>query len=291
MPHTTIAPFAAGQLRVAENLASIDPGPHAAYVGSMPSKTASVLGVLFMFITTACGSAGGSGSEPSGNAPAPPITSAEAFGEEHSGSYHIGPVDFAETEWHNACAPYPAKIQEIYGPYLAGVDVSLGGDGSLCDACALITTGLGKQIVVRIVTYGVSKAPGDMDLSPEAYEHIHGDDPAGTPENPRPMTWKLARCPDSGNIYLQYQTEANPWWTSLWVRNGGLPIKQVEVKGANDAGFIALSRTPDGPFTDNDGFGEGAFELRITGADDQVITQSYGGFTSGELVETAAQFQ
>lgn len=257
----------------------------------MSSQIAFLLGVLSLTSTMACGSDGGGGSGASGGAPEPPVTSAATFGDEHAGSYHIGPVDFAETEWHNACAPYPAKIQEIYGPYLAGVDNSLGADGSLCDACALITTGLGKQIVVRIVTYGVSKSPGDMDLSPEAYEHIHGDDPLGTPENPRPMTWQLARCPDSGNIHLQYQTEANPWWTSLWVRNGKLPIKQVEVKGAGDASFTALSRTPDGPFTDNDGFGEGAFDLRITSADDQAITQSFNGFSPGAIVETTAQFK
>jgi hypothetical protein len=31
------------------------------------------------------------------------------YGEVHAGQYHLGPVDFAETEWHNACAP-PADI-------------------------------------------------------------------------------------------------------------------------------------------------------------------------------------
>jgi expansin (peptidoglycan-binding protein) len=258
----------------------------------MTSRITSLLGALLLS-TAACGSEGspGGGSETSGGAAPPPVTSAETFGTQHSGSYHIGPVDFAETQWHNACAPYAEKIQGLYGPYLAGVDNSLGGDGGLCDACALITTGLGEQIVVHIVTYGVSKAPGDMDLSPEAYEQIHEDDPQGTPENPRPMTWKLARCPDAGSMFLQYQTEANPYWTSLWVRNGKLPIAKVEVKGQRDAGFSELTHTPDGPFTDNNGFGDGAFDLRVTGADDQVVTQSFSGFEKGALVESAMQFK
>lgn len=254
----------------------------------MPSSKRALLLAPLLALMPACG-ADGDGA--SGGPPPPPVTAADTFGAEHSGSYHLGPVDFAETQWHNACAPYPSKIQDLYGPYLAGVDGSLGGDGSLCDACALITTGLGKKLVVHIVTYGASNAPGDMDLSPEAYDAIHEDDPAGTPENPRPMTWQLARCPDAGAMYLQYQTEANPYWTSLWVRNGKLPIKSVEVKGPNDADFTSLSRTPDGPFTDNDGFGEGAFDLRVIGADDQAVTQSFNGFTAGDLAASTMQFK
>lgn len=222
--------------------------------------------------------------------PAPPVTEGEPFGEVHSGSYHLGPVDFAETQWHNACAPYPAAIQELTGPYLAGVDGSLAGDGGLCDACALVTTRLGRRVMVRIVTYGVSNAPGDMDLSPEAYAAIHEEDPEGTSANPRPMTWQLAKCPDTGPIHLQYQTEANPYWTSLWVRNGNLPVDRLEVRGAGQADWTALARGGDGTFTDSDGFGDGGFELRITGRDGTAVSQSFDGFTAGAVVATTLQF-
>lgn len=220
----------------------------------------------------------------------PPVTDAETFGPTHSGSYHLGPVDWAETEWHNACAPYPRELQALTGVYLAGVDGSLAADGSLCDACAKITTRLGRSIVVRIVTYGVSKAPGDMDLSPEAYDAIYESDPEGTPDDPRPMTWQLAKCPESGNIFFQYQTEANVWWTSLWVRNGRLPIDALEVRSANHREFTALSRGSDGTFTDAGGFGEGEFELRVTGRGGQTLTQAFSGFSPGALVESDLQF-
>src|SRR6185295_10247005 len=118
------------------------------------------------------GSGATTGGDTTGGSTPPPDTTAEVFGTVHSGSYNIGPVDYAETAFHNACAPgtkYAAQIQQLYGPYLAGVDNSVGGDGSLCDACALVTTPMGKSVVVHIVTYGQSNAAGDMDLSPEAF--------------------------------------------------------------------------------------------------------------------------
>lgn len=206
------------------------------------------------------------------------------FGPTHQGSYHLGPVDFAETHWANSCAPYPVAIREKTGVYLAGVDTSLNGNGSLCDACALVTTRLGKQVLVRIITTGTSKAPGDMDLSPQAYAAIHEEDPQGTDSNPRPMAWQLARCADLGPVVLQYQTEANPYWTSLWVRNGRLPIDTLEVKSKNHASFFSLRRETDGTFNDDSGFGEEAFTLRITGRGGVTTEQQFNGFEPGALV-------
>jgi len=207
----------------------------------------------------------------------------------HSGTFHRGPVDFAESMFHNACAPaekYAPQIQQLYGPYLGGVDNSLGADGSLCDSCALVTTPTGKSVVVHIVTYGMSNAPGDMDLSPEAYDVIH----EGDANAPRAMSWQLARCPDRGNMVLQFQTGSNPYWTSFWVRNAKLPIASVESKKAGDPDFAKLARTPDGPFTNDKGVGMGSFDLRITSIGGQAVTQTFTGFQPGALVETMVQF-
>lgn len=220
----------------------------------------------------------------------PPTTSGETFGPTHAGSYHLSPVDWAQTAWSNSCAPYPPAVQALEGQYLAGVDNSLNGDGSLCDACALVTTRLGRSVLVRIITTGVSNAPGDMDLSPEANAAIYELDPQGTSANPRPMTWQLAKCPPTGKIALQYQTGANPWWTSFWVRNARLPLAKVEVQGAHHAAFVSLRRETDGTWNDDQGFGEGAFTLRLTSTSGAVLTQTFSSFTAGEVVMTELQF-
>jgi expansin (peptidoglycan-binding protein) len=211
------------------------------------------------------------------------------FGAEHAGNYNNGPVDFAESKFHNACAPaekYPAQIQQLYGPYLAGVDNSVGGDGSLCDACALVKTPMGKSVVVHIVTYGQSNGAGDLDLSPEAFNVLQEGSNLGM----RSMTWQLARCPDKGNMYIEYQTGANPYWTSFWVRNARVPIASVESKKPGEGAFTKLNRTPDGPFTDGDGVGTDAFDLRITSVGGQAVTQTFGAFQPGAIVESTVQF-
>ncbi|MGC4087443.1 MAG: hypothetical protein QM756_06045 [Polyangiaceae bacterium] len=233
------------------------------------------------------GAAAASGGAASAGAP---TSSSATFGDAHDGQYHLGPVDFAETEWHNACAPeggYRSALRNatgLGGEYLAGVSNSYQLNGAVCDACVQITTQTGRTIVARVVTYGVSNAPGDLDVSPSVYAALN------TNEYPRSMSWRFAKCPDTGSLSYEFQTEANPYWTSLWVRNPRVPITKVEVKSANHADFFALRRELDGTVNDDGGFGTGAFTLRITGMDGSVVTDSASGFSAGELKASSAQF-
>lgn len=234
------------------------------------------------------------GGDASGPGPGhgPPTTTSDTFGDAHEGQYHLGPVDFAETEWHNACAPgggrYRRELQAsvgLGGEFLAGVSNELAQGGGVCDACILIETGAGQSIVARVVTYGVSMAAGDLDVSPSVYEAIHRG------EYPRSMSWRFARCPDVGGVQYEFQTEANVYWTSLWLRNPRVPLAKLEVKSSNHRDFVELTRASDGTLTRADGFGEGAFTLRATAIDDQVITDELPGFEPGELVQSEQQFR
>jgi hypothetical protein len=51
-----------------------------------------------------------------------------------------------------------------------------------------------------------------------------------------------------------------------------------------------LGRTSDGPFTDPNGVGMGAFDLRITASDGQTVSPTMPGFQAGTLVELTMQF-
>jgi hypothetical protein len=221
----------------------------------------------------------------------PPTTSGDPLGDAHAGVYHLGPVDFSESQYHNACAPkggYPSELQPsvgLSGEYLAGVSNELSQAGGICDACLLIETGKGKSIVARIVTYGVEQAAGDIDVSPAVFAAIHQN------EDPRSMTWHLARCPEAGPLVYEFQTEANVYWSSLWLRNPRMPLSQLEVKSKNHADFSALSRASDGTLTDASGFGDGAFTLRATALDGQVVSETLPSFTPGSIVESTQQFQ
>jgi expansin len=222
---------------------------------------------------------------------APPTTAGSTYGEVHSGQFHLGPVDFAETDWPNACAPEGGYISSLRdstglgGEYLAGVSNSFNAGGAVCDACILINTGTGRSIVARVVTYGVTNQPGDIDVSPSVYASLN------TGEYPRSMNWQYSKCPDTGSLRYEFQTGSNIWWTSLWVRNPRLPVTKVEVKSKNHSNFIPMARGGDGTLTDASGFGEGEFTLRLTAIDGQIVTDTFPSFTPGQMVFSSNQFQ
>jgi expansin (peptidoglycan-binding protein) len=200
----------------------------------------------------------------------------------------LGPVDFAESEWTNACSPIPSSLYAatgLGGEYLAGVSNANALQGGVCDACILVKTGQGRQIVARVVTYGDTNEPGDIDVSPSVYAALN------TGEYPRSMSWQFAKCPDTGKITYQFQTGANEWWTSLWVRNARVPVTKVEVQSTNHKSFVEMDRGTDGTLTDGSGFGAGSFTLRLTGMDGQVISDTFPSFTPGQLITSTKQFQ
>ncbi|MBK7863454.1 MAG: hypothetical protein IPJ65_33600 [Archangiaceae bacterium] len=202
------------------------------------------------------------------------------------GLFHLGPVDWSESQWHNACAPeggYLPAVRQAEGTLLVGLWSGVPNVASYCDACISVTTGKGKTAVLRVVTYG-STTDNSIDVSQEAFDLLNSG------ENPRAMTWQFARCPDTGKLMYEFQSGSNEWWTSLWVRNARVPLAKVEVKSKNHSSFVALTRASDGTLTDAKGFGKGDFTLQLTGVDGSVVTDTFtwpsngigGAFLTGQ---------
>jgi expansin (peptidoglycan-binding protein) len=238
-------------------------------------------------VLLACG--GGSTGDAGGSAP--PATGATAtYGAAHTGHFWLGPVDFAETEWHNACAPAGGYLPSLRnatglgGEYLAGLANPVAGAGATCDACILIEAANGRSVVARVVTYGVEQAAGDIDVSQPVLDSLA----EGYPPD---MTWRLAKCPDTGALEYEFKSGSNPFWTALWVRNPRVPISKVEVQVAGQGAFTTLQRETDGSLVAEHGFGSGAFTLRVTAFDDQVITQAFPSFSAGQVVGSGQQFR
>jgi expansin (peptidoglycan-binding protein) len=150
----------------------------------------------------------------------------------------------------------------------------------------------GKQVTARVITTGETVGPNDIDLSQRAFEALGGDD------YPRKMTWAVVKCPTTGvgsastdKIKYQFQTEANPDWTSLWVRGARLPLRRVEVRKGSKSSWVSLQRGTDGTLTDPSGFGTGKFELRLTAYDGQIVTDSFDKFTAGAVLSSEHQFE
>ena len=231
--------------------------------------TRAGLAVVLAIAWGGCG--GDDGGEGGGGGP-PPV-----LGEPHEGEYHLGPVAWTGSFW-NACAPYPDAIQQVEGELLAGLSNQVAASGDHCDACVEITTATGRTAIARVVTSGVSNAPGDMDVSQPLFDLL------STGEYPRRMTWRLVGCPTTAPLYVQFQTGAHEDWSSLWIRNPRVAVAQVLVKSARHADFAPMRRGADGTFTDDGGFGAGAFTLRVVGIDGSTFEQSFPGFVGGDLL-------
>ncbi len=217
-------------------------------------------------------------SSPEADPPGLPLTAGAPIGADHDGQYHLGPVDFAETRFHNACAPYPSSLRRITGNMIAGVSDTIAIPGSLCDACIEVTTARGRSEVLRVVTYGASNASGDLDLSPAAFDALTEG------EYPRTMSWHLVSCDNGEPLQIQFQTAASEWWTSLWVRNPSMAVVGVEVRSANHPSFTALTLGTDGTYTDPGGFGAGPFTLRVHGATGATLDVDFDSVPAGALV-------
>ncbi len=230
------------------------------------------------------GSSSGAGAGSSSGGTVPPITIDAAtgplvlYGQPFTGGvYNLGPVDYAETDYHNACAPltkYDPRIQALEGTLLAGLWNGVPNVSSYCDACIYVTTPKGKSAILRVVTYG-DTTNDSIDTSQEAYNALSDG------EYPRDMTWQFAECPATGPMYYEFQTDSSQYWTSLWVRNARVPLQTVEVQSANHPAWFALTRGSDGTLTDGSGFGQGPFSIRSTGIDGSQITEQFTWPTSG----------
>ena len=229
-----------------------------------------------LFVVAACSSSSPSSSDsgiPSGDGGAGAL-----YGSPYTGGvFNLGPVDYDESQWHNACAPvtkYASNVQAVEGTLLAGLWDGIPNVAGYCDACILVKTAAGKSALLRVVTYG-STSDNSIDVSPDAYAILNSG------EYPRNMTWQFAECPSTGPVIYEFQTGSSEYWTSFWLRNARVPLTKVEVQSVNHPSWTELERGTDGTLTDNAGFGKGAFSIRATGIDNSQITDTFQWPTSG----------
>lgn len=208
--------------------------------------------------------------------------SSQYFGDPHSGNFWIGPVDFAETEWSNACAPsvkYPAGIQQLYGNYIMGLSNEMvlqglsAGSGQLCDVCAELTAH-GQTLVAHVVTYGDETGPNDIDVSPEIDKALNG-------ATDRKLTWRFVSCPTTAPIYYTFDGRewSNTWFFRVWIRNARVPVAKVEFRIGTKA-WAAADWQSDGAWQASSQDFSAGFSLRVTSLDGQTVEDSIPGLNT-----------
>jgi hypothetical protein len=204
------------------------------------------------------------------------------FGDPHSGNFWIGPVDYAETVFHNACAPsvkYPVAIQQLYGNYIMGLSnqaqlQTLGaGSGQLCDVCAELTAN-GQILIAHVVTYGDETGPWDIDVSTQVDSALNG-------ASSRRLTWQFTTCPTTAPITYTFDGRqwSNTWFFRVWVRNARVPVAKVEYQLGASAWSTADWQS-DGSWQASSADFSGGFSLRVTSIDNQMIEDALPGLNT-----------
>jgi hypothetical protein len=265
--------------------------------------------ILVLLVTASCGSsvssavdsAAGAALPDSGTNNPPPIVIDQGetryFGDPHSGNFWLGPVDYSESKFNNACGPaqgtYPPFFQQLYGSYLMGLaneaklQALVAGNGQLCDVCAELVAN-GVTLVARVVTYGDETGPNDIDVSPEARAALAGD-------TNHTCVWRFVTCPTKNPIYYTFDDRewSNTWYFRLWVRNARVPVAEVEYRLGSGA-WAKLSGQSDGAWeADSRDFSAG-FTVRVTSIEGKTVEDAIPGigtFDPNQGVASHANFE
>ena len=244
------------------------------YVPQVKTRYVQCSWLLVLLVAPACGSSDSLRTDFTPTNRGDVVTFGDAF---TGGFFHLGPVDYEETQYHNACAPgtkYPSKIRQIEGDMLTALWDGIPKVAYYCDSCIWVETEKGRSALLRVVSYG-DTTRNSIDVSPNAYDLLN------TGENPRNMQWWFSKCPDTGPLLYEFKPESSQWWAAFWIRDTRIAIAKVEISGPNHKDFVTLRRETDGSSVDDSGFGKGDFTIRLTSIDGQQLSDTFTWPDSG----------
>jgi expansin (peptidoglycan-binding protein) len=156
-------------------------------------------------------------------------------------------------------------------------------NSQMCGAFVHITGPLG-EVVVRIVDRCPECAPGDIDLSREAFALI-----ANPVDGRVPISWRIVSPDLAGPIVYHFKDGSNQWWTAVQIRNHRNPIATFEYLDENGQ-FQAVPRETYNYFVDTSGMGTGPYTFRVTDIYGHTLTDSGIPLLDNDSVSGSQQF-
>lgn len=153
---------------------------------------------------------------------------------------------------------------------------------AVCGSCAEIT-GPSGSVRVRIVDRCPECAPGDIDLSREAFAKI-----AAVELGRVAIQWTFVPCEVSSGVVYHFKDGSNPWWLAVQLRNHRHPIAKFEYQ--KDGTFREAQRAEYNYFVIDGGLGVGPYTFRVTDAAGQQILSQNVAFQENKDVPAAEQF-
>ena len=204
---------------------------------------------VVVFLSACVGDpAGSSGSdeaaEGEGGEVGSPCTSAEQ---------HVGKATYYDFADGSGNCGFPATPDDLMVGAMNAADYA---GSAVCGSCVRVV-GPEGSVDLRIVDQCPECAPGDIDLSPEAFEMI-----APLSAGRVDLTWEYIECPVAGPIVYHFKDGSNPWWTAVQIRNHRHAIAKFEFR--SEGAWVEVPRLDYNFFVQDSGMGEGPFEFRVT---------------------------
>lgn len=156
-------------------------------------------------------------------------------------------------------------------------------NADLCGAYVELTGPKGT-ITIRVVDRCPECKPGDIDLSPMAFDRI-----AERIQGRVPIRWRVVSPNISGPIVYRFKEGSNQWWTAVQVRNHRNPIAKLEYR--NSAGqWVPVKRERYNYFVEPAGMGLGPYTFRVTDIYGNVLTDSNIPHREAGTADGAGQF-
>ncbi|KAN0036903.1 hypothetical protein ACTFIV_002226 [Dictyostelium citrinum] len=183
------------------------------------------------------------------------------------------------------------KLNGPLGPgnyMIAALGTKLYQNGAQCGQCYKISNSKNASVTVMATDSchdaGYCQRDNHFDLSPAAFS-ILGPQSQGVLDG---LSYVKVPCQVEGNVKIMMKDGSNDYWTSFFVFNSKVIIKQVSIKLSNSNQFIPLVQTSYNYWPSS-----------ITGVQFQVRIESVGGefiyitipkVESRKVYETTSQF-
>jgi expansin (peptidoglycan-binding protein) len=148
----------------------------------------------------------------------------------------------------------------LYGPtddlMIAAMNHTDYESSKACGAYLLVRAAGGASVTVRITNECPECAPGQLDLSAQAFAKL-ADPSLGR----MAITWSLLSPGTSDMVSIRYKTGSSQWWCGIQVIGHRNPVARLEVR--TGGGWMRLPRTDYNYFLSEQGSGCGG-AIRIT---------------------------
>lgn len=137
-----------------------------------------------------------------------------------------------------------------------------------CGACIEVTNlNTLQSVVARVDDRCPECAPGDVDLSQEAFAKISPIEAGRIP-----ISWKYVSCtPPASKLF--FKEGSSQWWTGVQVRDHRNPVASLSYRASgSSAAYTSLGREMYNYFIAPSGMGPGPYDIQITDVFGQQIT-------------------